>query len=192
MGGKGGSNAFGRQFGVMDMFGKMLPNANPSAPLTMQDYINAANRTYDPNASISAGMDPTGAEQAQFTNINPQQPTLKADGGGLRDGGFVIPADVVSHLGNGSTDAGLKHLSNRMNAVPIRGAGDGMSDSIRTTIEGKQPARVADGEAYIPPATVKQKGGAKNLYAMLDKVRKSRTGTTKQGKQINPNKYMMA
>jgi hypothetical protein len=193
MGGKGGVGGLGGQNGFLrNMFGKMRNAANPSAPLTMQDYINAANRTYDPNASISTGMDPTSAEQAQFTNINPQQPTLKAEGGGLKDGGFVIPADVVSHLGNGSTDAGLKHLSNRMNAVPIRGAGDGMSDSIRTTIEGKQPARVADGEAYIPPATVKQKGGAKNLYAMLDKVRKSRTGTTKQGKQINPNKYMMA
>jgi hypothetical protein len=64
-----------------------------------------------------------------------------------------------------------------------------MSDSIKTTIEGRQPARIADGEAYIPPEVVKQRGGAKNLYNMMNKVRKSRTGTTKQGKQINPNKY---
>jgi hypothetical protein len=28
----------------------------------------------------------------------------------LADGEFVIPADVVSHLGNGSTDAGSKRL----------------------------------------------------------------------------------
>ena len=104
--------------------------------------------------------------------------------------GFVVPADVVSHLGNGSTDAGLQHLKNRMGAQPIRGAGDGMSDSIKTTIEGKQPARIANGEAYIPPETVRQRGGAKNLYAMMDKVRKERTGTKKQGKQINPNKYL--
>lgn len=110
--------------------------------------------------------------------------------GGLADGGFVVPADVVSHLGNGSTDAGLKHLHKSMGAKPIRGAGDGMSDSIKTTIDGKQPARIADGEAYIPPHAVKQRGGAKNLYNMMNKVRKDRTGTTKQGKQINPSKYM--
>jgi hypothetical protein len=57
----------------------------------------------------------------------------------LADGEFVVPADVVSHLGNGSTDA-----------------------------------------------------GAKQLYAMMDKVRKARTGNKKQGKQINPRKLMPA
>jgi hypothetical protein len=79
-----------------------------------------------------------------------------------------------------------------MGAHPIRGAGDGMSDSIKTTIEGRQPARIANGEAYIPPEVVKQRGGAKNLYKMMDKVRKERTGSAKQGKQINPSKYLPA
>jgi hypothetical protein len=35
----------------------------------------------------------------------------------LADGEFVIPADVVSHLGNGSTDAGAKQLYNMMDKV---------------------------------------------------------------------------
>jgi len=35
----------------------------------------------------------------------------------LADGEFVIPADVVSHLGNGSTDAGAKHLYAMMHKV---------------------------------------------------------------------------
>lgn len=35
----------------------------------------------------------------------------------LADGEFVVPADVVSHLGNGSTDAGAKHLYNMMDQV---------------------------------------------------------------------------
>ena len=127
-----------------------------------------------------------------FNSMGPQNaftPQPRFAEGGLADGGFVVPADVVSHLGNGSTDAGLKHLHKSMGAKPIRGAGDGMSDSIKTTIDGKQPARIADGEAYIPPHAVKQRGGAKNLYNMMNKVRKDRTGTTKQGKQINPSKY---
>jgi hypothetical protein len=35
----------------------------------------------------------------------------------LADGEFVIPADVVSGLGNGSTDAGAKHLHKMMTDV---------------------------------------------------------------------------
>ena len=35
----------------------------------------------------------------------------------LADGEFVVPADVVSHLGNGSTDAGAKRLHSMMDNV---------------------------------------------------------------------------
>jgi hypothetical protein len=108
---------------------------------------------------------------------------------GLQDGGFVVPADVVSHLGNGSSRAGLAHLQKR-GAVPIQGRGDGMSDSNRTMINGRQPAAVADGEAYLPPDRVQKMGGPERLYSMMDRIRKDRTGTTQQGRQINPNKYL--
>lgn len=80
----------------------------------------------------------------------------------------------------------------------LDGQGDGMSDSIPATIEGKQPARLADGEFVVPADVVSHigngssKAGSKRLYAMLHKVRKARTGNPKQGKQINPNKYMPA
>lgn len=111
-------------------------------------------------------------------------------GGMLRTGGFVIPADVVSALGNGSTDAGLEALMRKYNAQPIDGPGDGMSDSIPTTIEGKQKARVARGEAYLSPEQVKQAGGTKKLYAMLDRIRQNAHGKTTQQRQINPNKAM--
>jgi hypothetical protein len=80
----------------------------------------------------------------------------------------------------------------------LDGPGDGMSDSIPATIEGKQPARLADGEFVVPADVVSHlgngstKAGSQRLYGMLDKVRKARTGTAKQGKQINPNKYMPA
>jgi hypothetical protein len=116
--------------------------------------------------------------------------------GGLAPKGFVVPADVVSHLGNGSSEAGLKLLVANLGAEPIKGEGDGMSDSIPTTIGGKQEARVANDEAFISPEMVKKIGGgsaekgAKKLYAMMDRVREERTGTTEQGKQIDPNKFM--
>jgi hypothetical protein len=78
----------------------------------------------------------------------------------------------------------------------LNGPGDGMSDSIPATIEGKQPARLADGEFVIPADVVSHlgngstKAGAKKLYEMLDRVRVARTGNKKQGKKINPNKLM--
>ena len=80
----------------------------------------------------------------------------------------------------------------------LDGQGDGMSDSIPATIEGKQPARLADGEFVIPADVVSHigngssKAGSKRLYAMLDKVRQARTGHTKQGKQIKAEKYLPA
>lgn len=80
----------------------------------------------------------------------------------------------------------------------LDGPGDGMSDSIPATIEGKQPARLADGEFVVPADVVSHlgngstKAGSQRLYGMLDKVRKARTGTKKQGKQINPNKFLPA
>jgi hypothetical protein len=80
----------------------------------------------------------------------------------------------------------------------LDGAGDGMSDSIPATIEGKQPARLADGEFVIPADVVSHigngssKAGSKRLYAMLDKVRHARTGNKKQGKEIKADKYLPA
>jgi len=80
----------------------------------------------------------------------------------------------------------------------LDGPGDGMSDSIPASIEGKQPARLADGEFVVPADVVSHlgngstKAGAERLYAMMDKVRHARTGTTKQGRQINPKKYLPA
>lgn len=124
------------------------------------------------------------------------QPVVAAAKGGLVSDGFVVPADVVSHLGNGSSEAGLKLLASRFGAEPIKGDGDGMSDSIPTKIDGVQEARVANEEAFISPEMVERIGngdsekGAKKLYAMMDRIRKDRTGTKEQGKQIEPGKYM--
>jgi hypothetical protein len=80
----------------------------------------------------------------------------------------------------------------------LKGPGDGMSDSIPGVIANKQPARLADGEFVVPADVVSHLGngstdaGAKQLYAMMNRVRKARTGNPKQGKQIKPAKYMVA
>ena len=78
----------------------------------------------------------------------------------------------------------------------LRGNTDGMADKLRTSIEGKQPAALSHGEFVIPADVVSHLGngnsdaGAKKLYSMMDKIRQARTGSKKQGKQINPDKFM--
>jgi len=80
----------------------------------------------------------------------------------------------------------------------LNGAGDGMSDDIPAVIDGRQPARLADGEFVIPADVVSHlgngssKAGAKKLYAMMDKIRKDRTGRTRQAPEIKATKYMPA
>jgi hypothetical protein len=62
----------------------------------------------------------------------------------------------------------------------LRGPGDGVSDSIPAVIGKRQPARLADGEFVIPARIVSELGngsteaGARKLYAMMERVQKSR------------------
>jgi hypothetical protein len=111
--------------------------------------------------------------------------------GGMKAGGFVVPADVVSMVGEGNTDAGYERIERMLpGATPIKGKDGGQADTVKTSIEGKQPARIAHGEMYVPPATVKRAGGAKKLYAMMDKVRDQATGSKKQIKPVNLKKAL--
>jgi hypothetical protein len=106
--------------------------------------------------------------------------------GGMKSGGFVVPADVVSMVGEGNTEAGYSRIKSMIpGATAIKGKDGGQADTVKTSIEGKQPARVAHGEMYIPPETVKRMGGAKKLYAMMDKVRAQATGSKKQIKPVS-------
>ena len=77
----------------------------------------------------------------------------------------------------------------------LGGSTDGMTDEVPAHIDGKRPAALSDGEFVIPADVVSHLGngnsnaGAKRLYKMMDDVRAARTGTTKQGKQIDARKF---
>jgi hypothetical protein len=96
----------------------------------------------------------------------------------------------ISDLGGYSDYAG----GGRM----LKGPGDGMSDSIPASIAGKRPARLARDEFVVPADVVSGLGngssdaGAKHLYAMMDRVRQARTGSKKQGKEINARRFVPA
>ena len=83
-----------------------------------------------------------------------------------------------------------------VNGYYLGGPTDGMADQIPATINNMQPAALSDGEFVIPADVVSHLGngnsdaGAQNLYSMMERVRTDRTGNPKQGKQIDPNKYL--
>lgn len=80
----------------------------------------------------------------------------------------------------------------------LKGPTDGMTDELPAKINKKQPAALSHGEFVIPADVVSHLGngnseaGAKQLYAMMDRIRLARTGNSKQGKQINPKKHIPA
>jgi len=80
----------------------------------------------------------------------------------------------------------------------LGGPTDGMGDQVPATIDGGQPAALSDGEFVVPADVVSHLGngnsdaGAQQLYSMLGRIRKERTGTAQQGPEINPMQMMPA
>ena len=78
----------------------------------------------------------------------------------------------------------------------LNGASDGMADKVPARIDGQQEARLSDGEFVIPADVVSHLGngnsdaGAKLLKEMMSRVRNARTGNDKQGKEIDPKKFL--
>ena len=151
----------------------------------------------------------TAPEQEKYTGplsrfrFNPEtyKPTMYAEGGitTLASGGYdqqvgEEPMNMPMMAGGGIATLGGYSDGGRM----LKGPGDGMSDSIPASIAGKQPARLARDEFVVPADVVSHLGngssdaGAKQLYAMMDRIRQARTGTKKQGREIKPTKFMPA
>jgi hypothetical protein len=186
----------------MDPQGGQAPtDINLTAPPTATDgsLINQiasnlqADPNYQPKNPIEAaivkqlkGTDSMQQEQQGLGSLAPAQPSFPA-------AATFAPAQAM-----GPTDYSQMNTPYMARGGYLDGQGDGMSDSIPATIEGKQPARLADGEFVVPADVVSHlgngssKAGSKRLYAMLAKVRHARTGNKKQGREINPNKYLPA
>jgi len=123
----------------------------------------------------------------------------EVSGFGMAGGGRINSYDDEPGGDDGMMQGGIAALAK--GGLPpryLRGGGDGMSDSIRANIEGKQEARLADGEFVVPADVVSHLGngssnaGAKKLYSMMDRVRRSRTGRTRQAPEVNTRSMMPA
>jgi hypothetical protein len=127
---------------------------------------------------------------------------MKKGGPVLEGGSFVIPADVVSGVGDGSSEEGHDILTRMFNMNennmaaggllkgPIQGAGGGLDDLIQTSIDGVRSARVSNDEFVVPSAIVNQLGGPEKLYDLMKNIRQQRTGTTEQPQRVNMSNYM--
>jgi hypothetical protein len=149
-------------------------NNNPSTPTGDSDRGAMANAgyEYDPGwADPTPAPDPNGREQRYN---RPRYYIPKAADGG----------EVINMAGGGMYNLGSYSDGGRL----LRGPGDGVSDSIPAVIGRKQPARLADGEFVVPARIVSEIGngsteaGARKLYAMMDRVQKSRRKTVGKGK----------
>ena len=151
---------------------------------TQQSLANT--EPYQPNGGFPSQLD---------SGTGSSQPTSAFGGLGGQLGGMGSNQGAFPLQGNYGI---VKMAAGGMAPRFLSGGGDGMSDSIEANINGQQEARLADGEFVVPADVVSHlgngssKAGAKQLYSMMDKVRQARTGTKKQGKQINPRKFLAA
>jgi hypothetical protein len=190
---------FGTLFGTGDAYKNLGYDYNQAGgynPSSGQSYAESVGMGSYPGSDIDQG-DRGEAAGGLITLADGGLTGLATGGlmglakGGMKSGGFVIPADVVSMVGEGNTDAGYSRIKSMIpGATAIKGKDGGQADTVKTSIEGKQPARVAHGEMYIPPETVKRMGGAKKLYAMMDRVRQQATGSRKQIKPVSLKQAM--
>jgi hypothetical protein len=150
-------------------------------------------------------LDPVSAAQIRMAKINKRsniqaqnmkRPTPMGQINLAPPGAKAQESDTTSAAHGGIMHSSLGGYAAGGNPRLLKGPGDGMSDNIPATIAGKQPARLADGEFVVPADVVSHLGngsteaGAKILHEMMNKVRQARTGNSKQGKQINPRKFV--
>ena len=145
-----------------------------------QRYFTQAQ--YQPKSAEPAA--PMTAEGLAALNAaNPAQQQRKRPGGPIIDDPVQLAAGGIAQLKAG------KYLN---------GASDGMADKVPANIDGMQEARLSDGEFVVPADVVSHLGngnsdaGAKVLKDMMSRVRKERTGNKKQGKEIDPKKFLPA
>jgi hypothetical protein len=181
-------------------YGEAKPEGIANLLQTQQGLVSEASRRF-PIGMTPAQRSVTGALTdapndmvARLINMGIFTPETAAQFYQSRYPGLTAE-QVQEALGQyGYAQGGLASVAPQ--GMYLGGPTDGMADQIPATIDNRQPAALSDGEFVIPADVVSHLGngnsdaGAKQLYGMMDRIRKARTGSTEQGKQINPNKFL--
>ena len=174
VGGYGGLAKYGGA-AALPLLSSDAQGAPAGAPQMMRPY------EYDPGrqdvAYRTGAPTESTAEQRYFDPRFKPMPIYRAKDGGsvpmLEDGGFVMTKKAVDGLGGGSNKKGQEELKKGLGAIALKGPGArkgpkaGKDDKIKTSIEGKIPARVSHGEAYVTKKGVKKAGGTTNMYELM-------------------------
>jgi hypothetical protein len=172
------------QYPIYAAEGGLMNAYQAGGPVERMSQMNTA-------INPQGGLYPQGMIDKTQYAVPTQRPAsmemLQAEPAYARSNPMAMAKGGIADLG-GYSDGG------RM----LKGPGDGMSDSIPGVIGGRQPARLADGEFVVPADVVSHMGngstdaGAKKLYAMMDKIRKARTGKKKQAPAVNTSRFLPA
>ena len=165
----------------------------PAAPMSRQDLISLYET--DPREAFRMVMsgEVGGKPQSLPYARNYLEQLKKAQAAGQLPS-QQQPQQQPAPMGNGMARGGLASMAPK--GYYLGGTTDGMADKVPATIDRQQPAALSDGEFVVPADVVSHLGngnsnaGATQLYGMMDRIRQARTGTTQQGKQVNPNKFM--
>ena len=161
-----------------------------------QGVGGASTITPDPLATF--GTDINSATETEVTSlvnmINSGGTTVEAVAARYNTTPAAVQAYLDSLVATNMSGGGLAALGGK--GMYLGGSTDGMADNIPASINGSEPARLSDGEFVIPADVVSHLGngnsdaGAHQLHGMMDRIRKARTGNTKQGREINPNNFL--
>jgi hypothetical protein len=124
-------------------------------------------------------------------------------GGGFGTGADFGNADLGGFLAKGGPVGrpAPKGIAALAKGRFVRGPGDGVSDSVPASINGIQPARIADGEFIVPARIVSELGngssasGARKLQAMVNRIQAGRKKSTGKGRvavDSKPDKHLLA
>lgn len=150
--------------------------------------------TYSPKTTASSEVAKTKESDVATTEQTGPKPIYDPDY--ITNPNEPIPSGRSQELPDTTNTAAQGGIMKLAQGRYLRGKTDGMADQIPSSIEGRQPAALSHGEFIIPADVVSHLGngnsdaGADVLYKMMDRVRQARTGTKKQGKQIQPEKFM--
>lgn len=90
----------------------------------------------------------------------------------MQDGGFVMTKDAVDGAGGPRGIAQILPQARMIGGPPDPTGKRDLTPAKITGPNGVTPARVSRGEAYVPPEGVRQAGGARQLYNLMNKLQR--------------------
>ena len=173
----------------------------------MADYVNPTMLSKGGIATFAEGGDVEEEEQMEMPSVNekdiiinavnaikgnlPEEQASIALAMFVREYGKEALKDLIDDVEKGEYD----NVTGKADGM-IEGGGDGMSDSVPATIDGKQDLLVSKDEYVVDAPTVAMIGngsssaGAEKLDKMREEVRKAATGSRIQPKEIDAEEIM--